>query len=82
MFDERKMLAQEQMGRNWRINVGKNLERKEKSSTTSLLTPEIFYRGRGDNLESERAQAEVGRRRKENKNSEEVKSNAYRENMT
>lgn len=42
MFAERKMLAQEQMGRNWKINLGKNLESEEKPSITSLLTSEIF----------------------------------------
>ena len=69
------------MGRNWKINLGKNLESEEKPSIASLLASETFYRGRGDKLESEIAQAEVGKRRKENKDSEDVKSNACRENM-
>lgn len=80
-FAERKMLGQEQMGRNWKINVGKNLEFEEKPSITSLLISEIFYKGRRDKLELEIAQAEVGKRRKENKDAEDVKSNACRENM-
>lgn len=46
MFAERKMLAQEQMGRNWKINLGKNLESEEKPSITSPLVSETFYRGR------------------------------------
>lgn len=80
-FAERKMLAREQMGRNWKINSGKNVEAEEKPSISSLLTSEIFYGGRRDKLELETAQAEVGKRRKENKDSEDVKSNACRENM-
>lgn len=81
MFAERKMLTQKQMDRNWEINLGKNLESEEKPSITSLFTSGIFYRGRRDKLETEIAQAEVGKRRNENKDSEDVKSNAYRENM-
>lgn len=75
------MLAQEQMGRNWRINLGKNLESEEKHSITFLPASETFNMGRGDKLESEMAQAEVGKRRKENKDSKDVKSNVCGENM-
>lgn len=81
MFVERKMLAQEQMGRNGKINSGKNLESEKKPSITSLLTSAIFCRGRRDKLELEIAGAEVGKRRNENKDSEDVKSNACRENV-
>lgn len=81
MSAKRKMLAQEQMGRIWRINSGKNLESEEKPSITFLPASETFYMGRGDKLESEMAQAEVGKRRKENKDFEDVKSNVCRENM-
>lgn len=48
-FAERKMLAQEQMGRNRKINLGKNLESEEKPSITSLLTSESSTGERGTN---------------------------------
>lgn len=71
MFAERKMLAQEQkMGKDWKINLGKNLASEEEPSITFLLPSEIFQRGRRDKLESGAAQAEVGKGRKDNKGSE------------
>lgn len=71
MFAERKMLAQEQMvGKDWKINLGKYFASEEEPSITFLLTSEIFQRGRRDKLESGAAQAEVGKRRKDNKGSE------------
>lgn len=45
MFSERRTFAQEQIGRNWKINLGKNVECEDKLSITSLLASEI-YRGR------------------------------------
>lgn len=71
MFAERKMLAQEQkMGKEWKINLGKNLASEEELSITFLLPSEMFQRGRRGKLESGAAQAEVGKRRKDNKGSE------------
>lgn len=69
------------MDRNWEISLGKNSESEAKPAITSLLTSEIFYRERKDKLETEIVQTEEGERRKENKDSEDVKSNIYRENM-
>jgi len=65
MGGELKMLAQELMGINRKINLGKNLESEEKPSITSLLTTEIFSRGRRDKPESEMSQVEAGKKSKQ-----------------
>lgn len=67
MFAERKMLAQEQMvGKDWIICSGKCFASEKEPSITFLLTSGILQRGRRDRLESGAAQAEVGKRGKDN----------------